>query len=398
VKLLVVSHPCATPLNQQLYAEVERLTGWSVTLLVPLHWKTEYGDVVGGARLADFRGGLIALPIWRSGDIILHAYRAGLNRLLRQLRPDVIYVHHEPYALATAQVCNANLRSIRVPLGFYSAQNLVKTYPLPFRWTERMVYRNSQFAFPVSPSVAAVLRTKGFAGAAAVLPLGIDPHVYFPRPEAPAFKERLRQSPEEVLLGYVGRLVPEKGLSTLVKALSLLQDLTWRLVIVGSGPYEANLRKEAAALHIADQMTFVGFIPHADAPAYMSALDVLVVPSETQPNWKEQFGRVVIEAMACGVPVVGSDSGEIPNLIRTTRGGLVFAERDSRQLAQTLRTLISDGELRGRLGDAGRQAVVGCFTLPVIAEAFAASVGGALGRSGQPDDIGMEPLAQASIH
>jgi len=358
-----------------MFAELERVTGWQLTLVTPSNWITEYGHQCGGGRWPAFNGELIALPVWRPGDITLHAYKTSFSRLIRRVDPDVIYVHHEPYALATAQVYWANQRTLRRPIGFYSAQNLIKRYPPPFRWTESMVLRQSSFCFPISTAVDDVLRQKGYAGPSTTLPLGIDPQVYYPRPEALAIKDRLRAGrADEILIGYVGRLVQEKGVLTLLKAVAAMKELNWRLVVVGAGPLEARFDAEARKLGLSDKITRVGFVPHEEAPAYLSALDVLAVPSETQPSWKEQFGRVVIEAMACGTPVVGSDSGEIPKLIEDTGGGLVFAERQPLQLAEKLTMLIRDPDLNVQLKARGAESVRQRYTMPAIVEKFATAV------------------------
>lgn len=386
MKLLVISHACATPINQQFYADVEQLTGWKVTLVVPSNWKTEYGQTIGGGRWAAFKGEIIAVPAWRPGNVILHAYRTSFSRLLGRVEPDAIYVHHEPYAIATAQVYFANRLRARKPIGVYSAQNIAKNYPPPFRWTEAMVLRRSSFFFPISIEVETVFRNKGYAGSSAVLPLGVDLAVYHPRGQGSELRARLARD-GEVLIGFVGRIVREKGLSTLVKALAEVRDLPWRLVLVGSGPYAGPFDAEAAELGLSDRITHAGYIPHEQAPEYLSAFDMLVLPSETQPNWKEQFGRVIIEAMACGTPVLGSNSGEIPNLIADTGGGLVFKERDPRDLAAQLAALIRNPALRAELAAKGRLAAEDRYSLPAIARKFATTVERAVSRQTGTDDI-----------
>jgi glycosyltransferase involved in cell wall biosynthesis len=95
---------------------------------------------------------------------------------------------------------------------------------------------------------------------------------------------------------------------------------------------------------------------------------VLVLPSRTTPTWKEQFGRAITEALSCGVPVVGSDSGEIPWLIGATEGGLVFPEGDQRLLAKRLAELRDQPELRHRLADRGRAAVESMFSVPAATD------------------------------
>ena len=373
MKLLVCSHPCVTPVNQALFAAVERLTGWDLTLVVPAQWETEYGPRTAD-RWPAFRGDLVPIPVLGSGSVPLHVYWSTFTQLLRQRRPDAIYVHNEPYAASTAQLWLANRSTLGVPLGFYSAQNIVKQYPPPFRWTEQAVYRSAQFAFPCAESVLETLREKGYAGPATPLPLGIDPTLYAPAPDAAPLRANLAEG-AEVLFGYVGRVTEEKGLPTLLDALARLPtDLNWRLVVVGTGDWDTAFDARAAALGLSNRVTRIGYVEHTEVPRYYSAFDLLVVPSETQPTWKEQFGRVLVESMACGTAVVGSSSGEIPNVLRRTGGGLVFPERDAGALADTLATLGTAPSRRAALAQRGRQTVLNEFTNDALALRFATTV------------------------
>src|SRR5690606_30800199 len=110
---------------------------------------------------------------------------------------------------------------------------------------------------------------------------------------------------------------------------------------------------------------FAGRAESTAMPAFYRSLDAVVLPSRTTPGWKEQFGRVLVEAMACRVPVVGSDSGEIPHVIGDA--GLIFPEGDVAALAHHLRALMDDPSLRQRLGAAGRQRVLERFTMARVA-------------------------------
>jgi glycosyltransferase involved in cell wall biosynthesis len=381
MKLLVVSHSCATPLNQQFYAEIAKVKGWHIDLVIPANWKNEYGNVLGAERWPAFNGRLLSVPVWKSGNIILHAYKASFAQLIRESNPDVIYVHHEPYAVATAQVYWANFRTKKCPIGFYSAQNIQKKYPPPFTWSEAVILRHSDFAFPVSQDVDHVFRGKGYAGPSRVLPLGIDTDTYHQRANHKALRTKL-VGDREVLIGYVGRLVPEKGLTTLLAALGHLSKLSWKLVLIGAGPTENDLRKQAAVLGISDRIIFQGFVPHTETPDYLSAFDLLVLPSETQPNWREQFGRVILEALACGTPVLGSDSGEIPQLIQKTGGGLVFRERNIDDLAAKLRQLLTSSELRSTLAAKGATTIERQYSLAAVAQHFVETISSV--RNSQP--------------
>ena len=384
MKLLVVSHSCVTPINQQLYADFSKITGWDVDIIVPSNWRNEYGQPLGGERLESFKGRIIQMPVWRPGNIILHAYQGSLVKQISESDPDVVYVNHEPYAIGTAQVYRANTKAIGRqskprPIGFYSCQNIKKSYPVPFRWTEAWVYRSSNFACPISPAVRDVLCSKGYTGVADIVSLGVDAVTYNRPPSDHVEQARRRmfgpdlpsQFRDRPLLTFIGRLVPEKGLRTLITALSRPELADCHLALVGTGAEADALRAHAASVGCIDRITFVGFVPHQEVAAYLAAADILMLPSETQPNWKEQFGRVLLEAMACGTPVAGSDSGEIPNLIRDTGGGVVFRERDPADLAAIVGPLAHDPNRRAALACAGASAVADRYDLRVVARRFA---------------------------
>lgn len=374
MKLLVVSHACATPLNQSFFADVEQVTGWSLSLVLPTTWKTEYNER-RAERWPAYQGAFHAIPVWKSGSIPLHAYRTPFLGLLRAEKPDAIYIQHEPYGVATAQIYLANRLTGKVPIGFYAAQNILKQYPVPFRWTEAMVRKDSSFCFPVTNEARDVLRAKGFRCDAEVLPLAVDSTLYQPKPEAAqAIRKQLGIAADEPVIGYLGRLVPEKGLMTLVAALARIQHLRWRCVLVGSGPLEGTLRAAIAAAGLEHRVVLPGYVAHTEAPNWMSMFDVLALPSETQANWKEQFGRVIVEANACGTPVVGTRCGEIPNVIGHTGGGVVVPEANPEELAAALQQLVEQPSLREELGDRGRAVVAREYDQRFLATRFAETI------------------------
>ena len=369
MKVLVVSHPCATAANQAVFAEIRRATGWDLRLVIPAGWRDEFGNSLDQNDWPGLEGWVARFPVAFNGNIILHCYRKAWGAYLAREGFDVIYMHHEPYATATGQVCFANSR-LKSPaaFGFYSAQNILKSYPPPFSWIERFVHRSSRFAFPVSETVSSVLSAKNTQARCTVCPLPIDPTVCYPhKADMPLFPH----AAGETVIGYVGRLVESKGLGTLASALVLLKDCAWKLHVIGTGDGQPAFERLLAEGGIRDRVTFHAFIPHLRIPEYLSAMDLLVVPSETQPAWKEQFGRVIVEAMACGTPVVGSDSGEIPVLISSSGGGLVFAERDAPALAAAIRTMSTQPALRRELAECGREWVLENGTVEVVARRMA---------------------------
>jgi glycosyltransferase involved in cell wall biosynthesis len=168
-------------------------------------------------------------------------------------------------------------------------------------------------------------------------------------------------------LGFVGRLVPEKGADLVIRALARL-PVRVQLEIVGEGTERTRLELLAAQLGVRDRVIFRGSVPAALMPEALNRFDLLVVPSRTRRNWKEQFGRVIIEAMACGVPVVGSSSGEIPHVIGDP--SLIFPEDDVEALARLLATLLANPERLRELGETGRRRVLAHYTQRRIAEQY----------------------------
>lgn len=383
MKLLVVSHACVTATNQEFFAEVERQTGWSLTLVAPSTWAGEYGER-HLERWPGFSGTLIPIPVWGSGNVPLHVYRSTFSRLLQDEDPDAIYMHHEPYAAATAQVYWANRRTVQAPIGFFTWQNLHKRYPFPFRYTEQMVYRQSTFAISGSESATAILRAKGYDGRLAVIPAGIDPSNATHGPVDPGVRHALGAAENDVLFGYLGRLVPEKGLLTLLDALDRMDSPNVKLALIGEGPHSRALDAAVERLGMQGRVLRHPYVPHTEAPQYLRAFDALVLPSESQPNWKEQFGRVIIEALACGTPVVGSDSGEIPHLIHRTGGGWVFPEGNVNALSETMNIVARHPADRRKRGTAGQAVVHSTYTHAALASPFADTIAESVSTTRSP--------------
>jgi len=383
LKLLVISHACVTPVNQSFFVDVMQQTGWDVELVIPSSWNSEYKSNLQASRWKDFHGPIHKIPVWKAGNIPLHVYQQTMLGLLRKVRPDVIYVHHEPYGLATAQVYLANRLVDNCPIGFYGAQNILKTYPVPFRWFEHLVLQQSAFCFPVTEGALEVVRQKGYKGIAEVLPLALDKGIYHPDPAwAAAKRAELGIADDEFVIGYLGRLVEEKGLQAMLHAAQVLQGRRWRCILVGSGPYEPELRATVQRLGMTDHVLFVGFVPHEEAPGWLSLFDVLILASESRPNWKEQFGRVILEANACGSAVIGTESGEIGNVLRNTGGGLIVPEGSVSELGKAMLELEEHPDYRRQLALQGAAAVREKYDQAYLASRFITVIRNAAKREG----------------
>lgn len=245
--------------------------------------------------------------------------------------PDLLDLHEEPFALATAEILALRaLRRSRVPYLLYSAQNLDKRYPIPFRWFESYALRHAAGAYVCNAEAGRILTRKGLRGPARLIPLGVDVEQF-----APAVRAEPGTRPT---IGYVGRLEPHKGVATLLRA--AVPETSWRVRITGEGSEEARLRALAEELGIADRVEFLGFAEGDDLAARYRDLDVIAVPSIPWPGWLEQFCRVAVEAMASGVPVVASSSGAIPDVVADA--GVLVAPGEPDALRRGIRQALDD--------------------------------------------------------
>lgn len=355
MRVLMVSKACLVGAYQRKLEEIARHDDVELTVAVPPSWRDERGELRLERTFTDDYD-LVVEPIRFNGSFHTHFYPR-LGRRIARLRPHLVHIDEEPYNLATAHATWLARRA-RVRTLFFSWQNIHRRYPLPFRWLERYVLRHSDYAIAGNQGSAQVWRDKGYHGPLAVIPqFGVDPEIF--KPQAG------EKNPGEFVVGFGGgRLVFEKGGDLLLQAVAALPG-SWRLVFGGSGPERERLERMARQLKVADRVCFEGQIPSTQMPAYYRQLDALALPSRTRPNWKEQFGRALVEAMACGVAVVGSTCGEIPNVIGDA--GLICEENDVAGLRRHLLYLQQQPEQRRELGHRGRQRVLERYTQAQIA-------------------------------
>jgi len=263
---------------------------------------------------------------------------------------DVLDIHEEPYALCTVEILF--LRWLRqlltgrprrtAPYVVYSAQNVAKRFPWPFGRLERRVLRHAAAISVCSIEAGQIARDRGLNGPVELIPLGIDPVVFSPgtlvRPAAPG---------DPIRVGYAGRLTTQKGVNVLIDA--ALGDERLLLDLAGDGPCAAELR--AAAAPLGERVRFRGALGATELPEFYRGLDVLAIPSLNTPGLVEQFGRVAVEAMGCGTPVVASDSGTLRELVGGA--GLLVPPGDAKALRSTIVRVVDEPGLATELRAAG---------------------------------------------
>lgn len=372
MRLLYVSHSCVRDINRR-----------AIQLLVK-----QYGieaHIVAPKRVLLTNGRSVACEPPTGSGYRLHILAAmggngrgqwfpALASLVLRIRPDIIHVDEDPGSLTALQaillkriigsrvVCStcdniyrdnwaeglSLLKSGSAPRGI----GLVGLHFLLHYCLDRLdalitVGEHGRLMFTQS---------YGYRGRCDVIPLGIDTDMFYPR-DATGVREQLGLT--KFTIGYFGSLVPVKGVHTLIEACGRLtmdyQLLLNRFSVTEDTAYSQHLFDLAARNGVSERVvTFDA--RHEDMPQYISAAHCAVLPSITTPRLMEQFGRVIAEAMACGVPVIGSSSGNIPYMIG--EDGLIFPEKDAQVLAHSITRLAEDKGLRHDLAQRGRQRAV----------------------------------------
>ncbi len=347
MKVLLVSNMYAYPGNwdklDALAREVE------LGVVMPSSWRTTelhpVLSVPARPAAAAWRQYRLDTFFQFRGNPFRYLYHPGqLEAALRDFRPDVVQVEQEPESVSLTQLSLLK-NKYRYGLVFVAWENVN-----PLRLGAGFRALNFRLADAgIAGNLAAEERCRrlGFTK-----PMEVIPQYGF---ELTGRNCGERTAGGPFVIGYAGRLVPEKGVQTLVEAARQVPGA--EVHVAGDGPLAAQLAREP-------HVVLRGTLPRAELGAFWREIDVLVVPSLTTRKWAEQFGRVIAEAMAAGVPVVGSSSGAIPEVIGDA--GLVFPEGDVAALARALNALARDPELRDQLCHKGPQRIADCYSNEVI--------------------------------
>ncbi len=358
-RVLRIAHSSLTPaLRQRERALVRCHPDIDLEVLTTQRWRETEMEV---EVLPDDMFPVNSARTYLSRHIQLFAYDPRpIIAALRRHRPHLVDLSHEPYSVACAEVLTLlNLFAPKTPVVMHVNQNIYHRYPQPFRWLEQRAFKRVSAAYVCSETVSEVLREKGFDKPTPLISYGVNLQDFRPRAEG-------RQKQDKLTIGYVGRMSPGKGVEILGKALTKLGGADWQVLMVGDGSERAGFEELLKQHGLIDRATFTGAIKHDEVAKYFHQMDVLVIPTQTTKRVREQFGRVIVGAMASGVPVIGSTCGAIPEVIGDA--GLVFPEGDASALAGVLRRALADQKLRQHLARAGRARVEQLYSWDLVAD------------------------------
>jgi glycosyltransferase involved in cell wall biosynthesis len=284
-------------------------------------------------------------------------------RMLRQFRsinPDLVILTAEPHERVILDALAA-LSVLRRPCVIAIAMENRVSLPPGLRGRAiRVLWHRIDGIVAAASATVDSFRSAGMRADVPALPLVVA--VTDPEPDAmtPASRGRFR-------VGYIGRLVEEKGVRDLVEAVADCPDV--ELTLAGPGPLEGELRALAGTPSLQGRLTVLGLVDRAGVWRILREVDVLALLSRTEDGWSEQFGYVLGEAMAVGTPLLGSDSGAIPEVIGPA--GLIVPERSPSAAAAAIRRLQSDHELIATLGAAARNRYLEEFSVESCASKLA---------------------------
>lgn len=371
MKLLVVGITYLSRINWDKYITMARLYPDSEFRVV---FPTQSYCKLGGKLIGEPGefGNLkfMPLPAYLSQYETGHFYGKAFKTLIEQFQPDVILNEHGAFANSLAQAiwykkkCSPQTKVI-----YFTWWNLPYRLSLPRHIVEQYNFRNTVGAIVGNADARDILQARGYDKPIKVIPLlGADETLYVRKPEPELRSKYLEEGQVGIL--YAGRIVEQKGILTLLRALKRLCGMQlqtkWKMLIVGAGNFKATAERFVKENALENVVLFLPAVSHYDVIRYMNVSEIFVLPSETMPYWKEQFGHVLIEAMACENAVVGSSSAEIPNVIG--EAGVIFQEKNDAHLATILAQLIEQANLRRELAHRGRQRFLEHFTHTRIAQ------------------------------
>jgi glycosyltransferase involved in cell wall biosynthesis len=369
MNIVIIGHTYISPINRKKWVVFAQLyPSFNITVIFPKSWPTTLfnhkAEICDEYYLPNCR--FVALDVRKAGNELLYSYKAyQLYKVMREAKPSIIQVEQGCSAISYAQA-NIIARMIN--------RKIISLFFTWINWEQKESFKHRVLLHPIEQlnlasahgaivgnhDAGKILQKKKFIKPIYVIPqLGVDTDIFKPNPTPQSGRRRI---------GFIGRFTLEKGILTLLEAFTDLAYTfpLWDLVFIGKGPARETLEQAINHHNLQERSFIIDPVPHEQIASLINNLDILVLPSYDTPTWREQFGHVIIEAMACGVAVIGSNAGEIPHVIDIF--GLVFEQKNAQALLAQLKTLMQDDGLRQALADQGLNHARTKYSHQAIAE------------------------------
>jgi glycosyltransferase involved in cell wall biosynthesis len=332
----LVSHEC----RKRWQAMAELWPQANMTILIPNLWKQNwFGELKTISPKAEKYKNYEVLPHPVSDEQNWNKYRPKyLYSLIRKKKPDLLIVMQEEFTYCLLwTLFIKNIVSPRTALIFFSWQNISLANK---KWYKKILWR--WISSKTSGMIAGTQEIQKLFQAnhypkpiLTQTEIGVDPSHFFPQQNLRQFLRKKWKMEDRFVVGHCGRLVEEKGVLDLVSAmLHTTYPKKWTLLFVGDGPLKETIQQRFQEHNCLEQLFITGQIPMEQTAEAYQVMDLFVLPSKTTPLWKEQFGLVLAQAMMVNVPVIGSNSGAIPEVIGDER--FIFPEGNISSLSQLI--------------------------------------------------------------
>lgn len=332
-RILVIGHSYIVDSNRRFWSEMAQNEDCQIDLVCPKSWKSNLIKNLDFFNNPDTDKGINSLfPInvyFKGNGSFYHYHWLSLFKILLSKKYDSIFLFQETWAWSLAQVIFLKMMSFKnaqSKLYLAVCQNIIKpklNFIIPF---ERFFSLFLQKIFFCTYEIEKVLDYKKIKTNRSYLPFTFDSSIY---------QRHLKKPVDHLRIGFIGRISEEKGIETLISSYKELKGrISSELIIAGNGPLVSLIEKE--------RIQYLGVLSHRQAHEFYHKIDILILPSLTKNFWKEQFGRVLVEAVASGTCVVGSNSGAIPEVIGKIGIGKVFQEGSSIDLTSKIEELYKE--------------------------------------------------------
>jgi len=367
IKILIISHALVSDVNQKRWERLAKDNNYEVNLLIPKYWESNW-----------FKEKIIYEPKEiRSKDYNIYTLNTtskskwtryffkSFSLKLNKIKPDLIYiiqeesiwVHHQIYLARKffapkAKIIFFSMNALGMT--YEKTNNVLFKFILKLMWNN--IKRNTEAALVHYPGCMDSLRKGGYNKPIYLqTQIGVDETLFTTSNDVrEEYRKKLNYN-SKFVIGYSGRLTAAKGVDDLFEVFCRLskehKDIA--LLLVGNGDLKESIEKGVIQLNLQNRVHITGFVDQSEVPKYMNAMDCFVLGSKTTTNWIDTFPLVTVQAQACGLPVIASNSGSIP--WQLDNSAIIYSEGNREELSRAIIEFVECDNLRIKYAQIGQK-------------------------------------------